>query len=296
MKYFLHDSNAFQDEKISELYMKFGFEGLGLFYTILEKLAMQEKPIKTDVLKMQLFVGRKLERCWKFLESSGLISSNNGETFNENLLKFSEKYLLKKDKNRERITEWRKNQVLSDDVTRYNAVTERVRNSPKDNISKDNIIKDTIPSNEGIPRENQTIEFLEKSEHSADNIGVTAKEKKATQTGGAKSKTTAHLFQDSEYSDLETFKAKFTGSEYETADLAYYFRSVSDWSAAGGNKKVDWIATARGFMNRDSKEGKLATNRSKVIPINQQSQLSSRLELANRVSNMFQYDEQGKMI
>ena len=62
MKYFLHDSNAFNDEKITELYINFGYEGLGLFYTILEKLAGQEKPVKTLVLKKQLNVGKKLEK------------------------------------------------------------------------------------------------------------------------------------------------------------------------------------------------------------------------------------------
>ena len=67
MKYFLHDSNAFNDEKITLLFMEFGYEGLGLFYSILEKLAQQEKPVKTDVLKKQLFVGKKLEKCWKFM-------------------------------------------------------------------------------------------------------------------------------------------------------------------------------------------------------------------------------------
>ena len=34
--------------------MAFGYEGLGLFYTALEKFAQQEKPIKTAVLKKQL--------------------------------------------------------------------------------------------------------------------------------------------------------------------------------------------------------------------------------------------------
>jgi hypothetical protein len=48
MKYFLHSTDSFQDEKIAELFLHFGYEGLGLFYTILEKLAKQEKPIKTD--------------------------------------------------------------------------------------------------------------------------------------------------------------------------------------------------------------------------------------------------------
>jgi hypothetical protein len=43
MKYYLHDSNSFNDEKITELFIKFGYEGLGLFYTCLEKFAQQEK-------------------------------------------------------------------------------------------------------------------------------------------------------------------------------------------------------------------------------------------------------------
>jgi hypothetical protein len=132
MKYYLHDSNAFNDEKISELYINFGYEGLGLFYTLLEKFAQQEKPIKTIVLKSQLNVGKKLNKCWEFMETLGLISSNNGETFNETLMKFSEKYKIKNQKNKERITQWRENQQLTKNVTHY----ESVRNTDKVKKSK----------------------------------------------------------------------------------------------------------------------------------------------------------------
>jgi len=138
MKYFLHDSNSFNDEKITELYLEFGYEGLGLFYTILEKLALQEKPIKTIVLKHQLNVGKKLEKCWKFMEEIDLISSNNGETFNKQLLNFSEKYQVKKEKNAKRIAEWRENQSVSENVTSY----ESISNTPKVNKSKVNEIKE----------------------------------------------------------------------------------------------------------------------------------------------------------
>lgn len=132
MKYFLHDSNAFEDEKVCMLFMEYGYEGLGLFYTILEKLAKQEKPINTNVLKMQLKVGKKLEKCWNFMESIDIISSNNGETFNKQLLNFSEKYKIKKEKNLERISQWRENQLDSENVTHYKSV----RNAPKVNKSK----------------------------------------------------------------------------------------------------------------------------------------------------------------
>jgi hypothetical protein len=122
MKYYLHDSNAFNDEKISELYINFGYEGLGLFYTLLEKFAQQEKPIKTIVLKSQLNVGKKLNKCWDFMESLELISSNNGETFNESLMKFSEKYKIKNEKNKKRIAQWRENQQVTKNVTHYESV------------------------------------------------------------------------------------------------------------------------------------------------------------------------------
>ena len=98
MKYFLHDSSAFDDEKISELFINFGYEGLGLFYTVLEKLAKQEKPIKTSVLKHQLKVGKKLQKCWNFMESLDILSSNNGDTFNERILSYSKTYQIKKEK------------------------------------------------------------------------------------------------------------------------------------------------------------------------------------------------------
>jgi len=135
MKYFLHDSNSFNDEKITELFMSFGYEGLGLFYTLLEKLASQEKPIKTSVLKSQLKVGKKLEKCWKFMESIELIHSNNDETFNIKLMNFSEKYQIKKEKNSKRVSEFRERQEVIKNVTHY----ERICNAPKVKESKVNI-------------------------------------------------------------------------------------------------------------------------------------------------------------
>lgn len=138
MKYYLHDSNSFNDEKITELFMNFGYEGLGLFYTILEKLASQEKPVKTIVLKAQLKVGKRLEKCWLFMEEIELISSNNGETFNKQLLSFSEKYKIKKEKNSKRISEWRNNQAIKENVT----CNEHVCNTDKINRSKVNEIEE----------------------------------------------------------------------------------------------------------------------------------------------------------
>ena len=124
------------DEKIAELYQKFDYLGTGLFHAILEKIAKQEKPIKTSVLKKQLNVGKKLEKVWCFMEEIGLISSNNGETFNKQLLNFSESYKIKNKKNAERVSEWRKNQADKENVTS----TLQPCNTPKVKESKVNKI------------------------------------------------------------------------------------------------------------------------------------------------------------
>lgn len=146
MRYYLHDTDSFNDEKITELYLNFGYEGLGLFYTVLEKIAKQEKPIKTSILKSQLKVGKRLEKCWLFMESLGMLSSNNGETFNERVLNDTEKYQEKKEKNAEKIAQWRAKQADIKNVTGYNMVSEPVRNPS--NISKVNKIKVNISKEE----------------------------------------------------------------------------------------------------------------------------------------------------
>ena len=98
--------------------MTHGYEGLGLFYTVLEKIGAQEKPVKTAVLKKQLDVGKKLEKVWLFMEQIGLICTKNGETFNIKLLKFSEKYEKIKEKNRERQAQHREKQDVPENVKR----------------------------------------------------------------------------------------------------------------------------------------------------------------------------------
>ena len=132
MKYILHDTSSMDDEKLTEVFMKFGYEGTGLFWAILEKIGKQEKPVKTEVLKKQLRVGKKLEKVWSFLEEIGVISSNNGETFNKQLLNYAETYKIKKEKNAKRISEWRENQQVKENVTH----SESVSNAPKVKESK----------------------------------------------------------------------------------------------------------------------------------------------------------------
>lgn len=145
MKYYLHSVDTMDDEKVIELFRRFGYEGTGLFHAILEKLAKQEKPIKTDVLKYQLKVGKKLEKCWKFMESLDIISSNNGDTFNKQLLNYAERYQIKKEKTAKKVLEWRKNQEDKENVTHYKNICNDAKvNKSKLNKNKINVLNNAM--------------------------------------------------------------------------------------------------------------------------------------------------------
>ena len=69
----------------------------------------------------------------------------------------------------------------------------------------------------------------------------------------------ACLFENSRFSDYETFAAEFKNPEFANVDIVYYFHAVADWSAQKGKKMKDWIATARNFIRGDIEKKKLHT-------------------------------------
>lgn len=163
MKYFLHDTNAFADEKVTKVFMKYGYEGVGLFFCVLEKLAFQEKPIETKVLKKQMFINpmdRRLNNIWKFLIEVGLLEEQNGETFNHRVMNVSDKYVVNKDKHKKRMAEWRANKGDDENVTCHNVittpvtehVTEHARDTSKEKKTKESKENDSddVPSSAAV--------------------------------------------------------------------------------------------------------------------------------------------------
>ena len=65
------------------------------------------------------------------------------------------------------------------------------------------------------------------------------------------------LFADSRFSDFEKFAAEFAGDDFAGVDIRYYYEVLSNWGASKRAKKNDWIATAKNWMMRDFKDGKL---------------------------------------
>jgi hypothetical protein len=68
-----------------------------------------------------------------------------------------------------------------------------------------------------------------------------------------------HLFSESEYFDKELFAKSIeeSANPYNNADPDYYYDALLNWSDSGNNKKVNWLATAKNFIQRDFKENKL---------------------------------------
>ena len=67
--------------------------------------------------------------------------------------------------------------------------------------------------------------------------------------------STQTLFSESIYNDIKIFEASFLGTQYEGANFTYYHEVIKNWSDSTGNKKRDWIATAKNWMAKDMTKG-----------------------------------------
>lgn len=67
------------------------------------------------------------------------------------------------------------------------------------------------------------------------------------------------LFRNSKYADMENFNKEFSGAEFETIDMLYYYHTISDWSDTKNMKRTarGWLATVRQFIRGDVEKKKL---------------------------------------
>jgi hypothetical protein len=68
------------------------------------------------------------------------------------------------------------------------------------------------------------------------------------------------VFAESEYADIEKFRQAFAGTNFEAANLDFYYEAICNWrdkKTGDPPQRKDWLSTARTFMLNDYKEGKL---------------------------------------
>jgi hypothetical protein len=80
-----------------------------------------------------------------------------------------------------------------------------------------------------------------------------------------KKQTPKHLFSESIYIDKHKFKEVL--SDWNNDKLKYYYEALITWSNEG-NKKIDWIATAKQWASRDEREGKVKFESKSTLPAN----------------------------
>lgn len=186
------------------------------------------------------------------MESLGIISSNNGETFNERILSYSETYKIKKEKNKKRISEFRKNQDVAENVTRYSAesIPHKVNKSKVNRIE----VNKEINKESFIVSENKN--FVDPE---PENKPEPPPKKKPPEP-----KKIKKLFRESEFYDIDRLSLALMGTAYQEANVRYYHESALNWSESNGEKKMDWLATLKNWMARDMTAGKFITNDFKI--------------------------------
>ena len=104
MKWFKHDSNSFIDAKLKRLRIKYGMEGYGLYWYLLECVARTIEPHNltfeleedAEVIASEIDVGRELvEDMMRFMVELGLFENSEGRITCLKMLTRSDEYTTK---------------------------------------------------------------------------------------------------------------------------------------------------------------------------------------------------------
>ena len=103
----------------------------------------------------------------------------------------------------------------------------------------------------------QILERLEKAKEEFKGLRAEVVDLKAKLAAKQNKTGRLHPFADSPYADVQAVANALNGTDYEHADVAYYHETIRNWAEGKGEKKLDWLATIRNAMLKDSREGKL---------------------------------------
>lgn len=93
-----------------------------------------------------------------------------------------------------------------------------------------------------------------------------------------------HAFSESEIFDVEVFKEKIKGTQYEPANADYYHEVIKNWAESKAAKKNNWLAAAKNWMAQDMKDGKFITQDFKP-PVNGSGKHQPRKDSSAKVTS-----------
>ncbi len=253
--YFSHDSNARNDSKIIAVRMKHGVAGYGCYFMLLERLmeASDYKcPIDYSVIAFDLRAPEEIIRS--VVEDFGLFE------FSEDRREFFSPSLINRLQPLEEIREKRRQAgVKSAEARRIKATLKQTSTHVQSKVNTCSAHAEhslstsefLLPSDSAERESKESKVIREKEESFPASPGTAIKDnlEKKNEKKGVPRKT---LFRDSPAFEIEYLKAELNKSErYAGADAEYYHQALLNWSDAGAKKMVDWVATARSWINRD---------------------------------------------
>lgn len=118
-------------------------------------------------------------------------------------------------------------------------------------------------------KELEELEFLRKKilelENQKTALNSEEQPKKEKKVATKKEKSKEILFSQSDVAEFSEFEKRFLDSDYKLFDLRFYYEAVKNWSESKEAKKINWVATARGFMLRDVQDGKAKMKNAEIV-------------------------------
>lgn len=222
--YFSHDSNARNDSKILKLRMKLGWEGYGIYWGIIEMLRdASNYKLESDYDSIAFALQTHSDSIRSVVHDFDLFVIEDDIFYSSSLINRMDK---------------------REEKSKKAAAAAKARWAKK-------------VENQGVNATNDADAMQTHSERNA----IKGKERKGKESKRNENKVVKgkHSFANSPIFLIDDFRNSFTGTDYELADLDFYYESVRNWAESSGTLKSDWKATARNFMLRDKKEGKLQT-------------------------------------
>ena len=179
------------------------------------------------------------------------------------------------------------NELMTENLTSSLYKTDNTNSNTTDNTSVTPVrhyinINETNKNNKNKSKENEGTSKVNKDQEEKKSSNFRKSEKQE------KVKSEEHLFSESAYQNKEIFKQAFANTDYAGANLDYYHEVIGNWSTSKGAKKKDWLATAKNWILRDFKEGKLATKSTPEHGKSNAQTVNPYTELGNAVDEWFE--------
>lgn len=262
-----HDVNASSDPKLVKVRMKLGYEGQGLYWSIIEMMAQNEGLLEADYNMLGYLLRTSAEVIKKLICDFGLFAfTDNNKSFfsvrlNSELEEINDKSQKAKEKAEKRWSK-AKNETIEKQEKSKGITTAMLQhsNSNADNIRQDKIRQDknNIPP---LPPKGESAEKQSKNIFSVEDFLPEQKESEP-----------AKRFVKPSVSEIEDYAKSYLKEKGYLVSFNpesfFDFYESKGWFV-GKNKMKDWKASVRNWINSDNKQTSKPVVSTKTVSLNE---------------------------